>query len=214
MRTGERSERHQGQVTGVATRVGHRGGWLPLANTNGEAAEVCVAVFVEQDAAGIDSPMDDAVTMRGCQRGSDLPEEPGHRVAVPGSPPQRAAEGAAAHPARDQEGSARFPPVVVERQDVGVFQPGDERGVGREAPGELGVGGEVGPGHLQRDLPSHGGLVGAVHDAEAPFTEAFPQFVAADGAARSELGGCRWRLGEVEAVVVGKDAVLQLPECR
>ena len=108
---------------------------------------------------------------------------------------QTGAHTAAAQQAHDQVGHAGFAPVVVERDDVGMFQPGDELGFGFEAADEVGLVGVLGADDLERHLTLDQRLGGAIHNPHAALTDAFAQGIAANGPAgevfQADLLGAR-----------------------
>ncbi len=81
--------------------------------------------------------------------------------------------------AHHEVGGAGLAPVVVERDDVRVFEPGDELGLGLEPADERRVVGELGRDHLDRHLAPDDRLVGAIDGAERAATELLAQLVAA-----------------------------------
>ncbi len=83
---------------------------------------------------------------------------------------------------------ARFAPVVVERHDVRVFQPGDELRLGLEPADEVGVVGELGPDDLDGDLPAHRRLHRPMDRSERAFPDALAQLVAANRRAGLRVG--------------------------
>jgi hypothetical protein len=97
---------------------------------------------------------------------ADVLDEPIDAVELPRpTGDERVAGGAAAEKSEDEVGPARFAPVVVERDDVGVFEPGDEAGLGLEAPDELRRVGQVRSHDLDRHAPAGAGLGGGVDTA-------------------------------------------------
>ena len=88
-------------------------------------------------------------------------------------------EGAAAQPAHDEVGRVGVAPVVDERDDVRVFQSGDEVRLGLETTDELGLGRELGADLLDRHLALHGRLLAAPHDREGAGADLLEQPVAA-----------------------------------
>ena len=93
---------------------------------------------------------------------------------------ERVGEAAGADQPHHEVGGAGLAPVVVERDDVRVFEPGDELGLGLEPADERRVVGELRPDHLDRDFASDDRLVGAIDGAEGAPAELVAQLVAAD----------------------------------
>ena len=60
---------------------------------------------------------------------------------------------------------------------MGVLEPRDQPSLGLEAADELGLVDELGTDHLDRHLPAHRRLVGAVDDAEVALADLLPQLV-------------------------------------
>ncbi|MFN8504759.1 MAG: hypothetical protein U0177_22860 [Kouleothrix sp.] len=89
-------------------------------------------------------------------------------------------EAAAAEEAHHQEGAGGVAPVVVERDDVGMFEAGDELGLALEAADELGAVGVLGENDLDGDVAADLGLPGAEDEAVAAFAERRAQLVAFD----------------------------------
>jgi hypothetical protein len=85
-----------------------------------------------------------------------------------------------------QVGPAGFSPIVVDGNDVRMFQPGDELGLGIEAADELGIIGEPGMDNLDRDFPAYLRLERAVYGTEGPLSQQLEHPVPAKGFA-SEL---------------------------
>ncbi len=71
-------------------------------------------------------------------------------------------------------------PDVVDRHDVGIVQPCGRAGFAAEPLLEIGVLGEVGEQHLQRDDAVDGGVVRAPHLAHAASAQQLDQPVAAE----------------------------------
>ena len=103
-----------------------------------EVREVRVPLFVEQDVARLDVPMDDPLAVSRGEGPTDLIEQPG-------DPPRsrelsrRLGEVPAPDPAHDQVRPTRLTPVVVEGDDVCRLEAGDELCLGLEPTDELGV---------------------------------------------------------------------------
>ena len=87
-------------------------------------------------------------------------------------------EAAGVDEAHHQVRGTGLAPVVVQRDDVRVLQPGDELGLGLEAADERRIVGEPGLDHLDRHLPPDDRLVGAEHRAERSPSDLLAQLVA------------------------------------
>ena len=92
---------------------------------------------------------------------------------------ERVGEAAGVDQAHHEVRGTRLAPVVVQRDDVRVLEPGDELGLGLEPADERRVVGELGPDHLDRHLAPDDRLVGAEDRAEGAASELLAQLVAA-----------------------------------
>ena len=95
----------------------------------------------------------------------------------------------------------RLTPVVVQRDDVWVLEPGDELGFGLETADERRVIGELGPNHLDRHLTPDHRLVGAEHRPESAAPHLLAQFVTPYRQPRLHGAAGRRLVGEQVAVV-------------
>ena len=111
------------------------------------------------------------------QGGTHLPDQPAGRLGVPRSPVQRLAQRPAPQPAGHQIGPVGVAPIVVERDDVGVLQQGDQMGFRFETAHELGAVDELGADHLHRHLPTHRRLIGPIDDPEIARPHPLPQLI-------------------------------------
>ena len=137
-----------------------------------EVGQIRVARRVEQDVRRLDVAMDDAGGVRRQQRRADLLDEAAHACDVErAAAHERGLCRAAGEHAEHEVCAAGLAPVVVERHDVGVLEPGDELCLGLEPLHEAAVVGEVGPDHLDRDIAIRAGLRRRQHAAERAFTD-------------------------------------------
>ena len=106
---------------------------------------------------------------------------------------ERVAQAAAAQVAHDQIRPVRLAPVVVERHDVRVLEPGHELRLGLEAADELRIVGQRRADDLHRHLAPDLRLERAVDDPERPLADPLEQLGtrAAAGATTSSSGSCR-----------------------
>ena len=112
--------------------------------------------LVQEDVRGLHVAVHDALAMSRRQGGGDLIEDPGARAASSGPAAEQIREAAAAQEAHHEVGGVGLPPVVVQRHDVRVLEPGDELCLALEAPDEVGMIGELGRHRLDRDLATCG----------------------------------------------------------
>ena len=110
-------------------------------------------------------------------------------------------DAAAAEEAHDQVGGIRLAPVVVERHDVRVLEPGDDLRLVLEPPDEVRVVGELGMDGLDRDLPPDLRLDRPVDDAERALADLIEQPIAAERLAL-----------QIEVRVLPEDALVQPSE--
>jgi len=145
-----------------------------------EVGQIGVAVVIEQDVGRLHVAVDDAVAVGQRERGGHLIQQAAHPLRRPGRAVQRRPEVAAAQVAHDQVGTARLAPVVVERHDLRVFQPGDGLRLGLEAADEGDVVGVAGGNDLDRHVAADGRLRGAENDAVTAPAQLLVDVVAAD----------------------------------
>ena len=105
-------------------RPGRFAAVLPGAG-DAEIGQVSVAVFIQKDVGRFDIAMDDALPVGSGQGGGDLIDEGDGRCHPQRPFRQRILQTAAAQPAHDQKRAVRLAPVIIQRRDVGMFQPGD-----------------------------------------------------------------------------------------
>ena len=185
--------------------------WLPVgADRDPEIGQVGVAVVVDQDVGRLDVAVDDAGPVGRLQRAAELVDHRGRLLGGQGSIREHVGEVAALHQPHHEVGRVRLAPVVVERHDVRVFEPGDELCLGLEATDEVRVVGEFRSDHLDRDLATDGGLIRPIGHPERALADLLAQFVAADSESGSRTVGSDRH--EFERLVAGDDLLLQAPE--
>ncbi len=107
----------------------------------------------------------------------------------------------APHPAHDEVGAAGLAPEVVERDDVGVLEPGDELCLVLESTDERGIVGEIRMDDLDGDIAIHRGWIARYTTRSAP-----PELLAELVALRHAVAAV------VHSGVVGGDHALELDE--
>ena len=145
------------------------------------------------------------------QRAGDLGEH--RRGAIGRQRPagEHVGEAAAVDQPHHQVRGTGLAPVVVQRDDVRVLQPGDELGLGLEPADERRIVGEPGLDHLDRHLTPDDRLIGAEHRAERPSTDLLAQLVAPHRQARprTKRPDVGFPLDE-QAAVVGEDVMFEV----
>ena len=121
--------------------------------------------------------MHDALLVGEVQCGGDLVDELDGAGQLQGSIQQYFSQVAAPHETHDQVSALRVAPVVVEGDDMGVFELGDQLGFGLEAADELGLVGVLGQDDLEGYFPVDERLPGAVDDAVGTLTDGFLDLV-------------------------------------
>ena len=112
---------------------------------------------------------------------ADLLEEAGSGLRVPRPAVEGVPQSSPSEPPHDEIGTVGVPPVVVQRNDVGMFELRYELRFGFEPANEFGPVHEFGPDHLHRHLAADRRLVSAVNDSELSSPNLLPQLVAANG---------------------------------
>ena len=176
-----------------------------LAADDGDAeiGEVGRAVVVEQHIRRLDVVVDHAGGVRRHQRACHFLHEPRHPRHRPGpAGDHRVTCGPAAEEPEHEERATRLPPEVVERDDVRMFETGDEAGLDLEPTDELGRVREIGSDRLDRDLPVGARLGRGVHPAVRTLTDRPQDRVAAQ----------RSLVRELTRLVVGDDPRLEFDQ--
>ena len=211
-RTGEQFPQHPGEAAQVAPQTD------AVAGVDGdpEVAQVGAAGVIEQHVGRPHVVVGHAGGVGGDQGAAHLLDETAHPGQRPGAAGDHRLAGRAAGEQPEHEvGAARLPPEVVQRGDVGVFEAGDELGLGLEPAHELGGVGQLRADHLDRDPPLGAGLGGRVHPAVGALPDHLVNRVAAQRAARRRRQGVpledrslqRDQLGRrLEAGLVGQPA--------
>ncbi len=146
--------------------------------------EVGVAFLVQENVGRFDVPMDDSPAVGDGERPGDLVQQGSGLGQRPGTILQRLAQAAAAQPAHYQIGAVWLAPIVVEWDDVQMFQLGNQSGFALKAADEVGLVGELGQDHFDGHVAVEGGLVGAVHHAETTGSNLLAQLIAANSLLR------------------------------
>ena len=163
---------------------------------------------------GLHVAVHDALAVRRRKRRGDLIQDRRRSRRLERPRLEQGLDAAAAEEPHDEVGGIRLSPVVVERDDVRVLEPGDDLRLALEPAHEVRVVRELGWHRLDRDLASDLRLGRAVDDAERALADLLEQPVAAERLAfelevgvlakdplvqRSELGG------GIDAELVGQD---------
>ncbi len=128
--------------------------------------------------------MNHACAVSGLQCAAELTDHRRGLPTVEGAVDQHVGEAATLHQPHHEVGRIGFAPIVVERNDVRMLEPGDELCLGLEAPDEVRIVGQFGPDDLDRDLAPDGGLVRPVRHAERTLADLLTQLVSPDSQAR------------------------------
>ncbi len=91
------------------------------------------------------------------------------------------------HQAHNQVSPLWVPPIVVEGDDVQVFQLGDQLGFGFETADEIRLVGEFGQDHLDRHLAVDNWLVSAINSAIGSFTDGLQEIISLYGAGQVSI---------------------------
>ncbi len=125
-----------------------------------------------------------AAAMGRVQGGCNLVEQFDHFREGPGPlPPQRRLKIAAAQVAHHQIGALRITPVIVKRDNMEMFQPGDNLCLSLESADKFWLAGPRWQNHLYGDFALDNGLIGPIHRAKPAIADALAQFVTPDHAA-------------------------------
>ena len=175
-----------GELRGVRRRAGQP-----------EVGDLHAAVGCQQQVAGLDVAVDDALGVGGRQgpgaAGDDAGGLAGRHRAVG---PDLGVQGPAGHVLGDDERAAAELADLEHRDDVGMAQGGGQAGLAEEPLAGLGVGGGE---ELDGDLPAEDGVLGAVDHPHPAAAQQPPDCVAADFGAGRKLRNRRGR-----CVVLGR----------
>ena len=143
-----------------------------------EVREVRVPLLVEHDVGGLDVAVDHTAAVCVVERAADLlhdasPVDQRHRAVR-----QRRLGASRPQPAHHKVGALAVAPVVIQRHNVWMFEPGDSLRVELEVAHERRVVGELGANHFERDLAAHCRLDGAVDDAARSLADPFDKAIA------------------------------------
>lgn len=108
--------------------------------------------FVEEDVRGFDVAVDDAVLVCSGQGTAHLACEGARLLHIEWTIVETPFECAAAKPPHDQIRRVWISPEVDQRNDVGMFDSGDEVGFGLEASNEFRTGSKIRPDLFDRNL--------------------------------------------------------------
>ena len=151
---------------------------MPDVVGDAEIGKVGVGIFVEQDVIGLNIAVDDTVTVRDHERGGDFIDQASGASGIPCPMFQCLPQAAAGNPTHDQVRAIRLAPVVVERDDVRVFEAGDQFGFDLEAADKVGLVGVFGEDDFDGDGALEQRLIGAVDHAKAAPPYLLVEFIA------------------------------------
>ena len=189
---------------GVAEALG-RNAVPPIGEVLGDAevGQIRVPVVVEEHVGRLHVAVDRVGAVRRGERAGELIHDPRRvlRVRLPAY--EDVLEAAAAHPSHHEVRATAVAPVVVERNDVRVLQPGNGLRLLLESPDEDRVVGQLRVDLLDPDLASELGVERPPHDTERALADAFQQSVASQRTP-----------GELQRRVLLEDPSLELLELR
>ncbi len=199
------------ELLGRGVRHGRRRRVLVGADGHTEVGQVGEAVAVDEDVLRLHVAVDDTVAMGRAQRAGDLGEHGRGAIGRQRPAGEHVGEAAGVDQSHHQVRGTGLAPVVVQRDDVRVLQPGDELGLGLEPADERRIVGEPGLDHLDRHLTPDDRLVGAEHRAERAPSDLLAQLVAAHRQARPrtkrpDVGVPR----DEQVAVVDEDVMLEV----
>jgi len=109
-------------------------------------------LLVEQDVCGFDITVDDPESVSGSERATNLSGQRQGLVQCERTIVQTSLQRASSQPPHHQVRGVGIAPVVDERNNVGVLDPGNEPGLGLETTYEVGLRNKLGPDLLDRHL--------------------------------------------------------------
>jgi len=151
----------------------------PASSATLKVGEVGVALLVQQDVGGLHVPVDHALSVGRRQRGRHLIQDLAGAFRIERSLREEQLQAPAPEEPHHQVGGVGLAPVVVERNDVRVFQASHDLGLPLEPAYEVRVVGELGRHGLDRDLTPDLGLRGPVDHAERTLADLLEQAVPA-----------------------------------
>ena len=104
-----------------------------------EVRQVRVALVVDEDVGRLDVAVDDTRAVRRLQRAAELIDHRGGLRGAQGAVFEDGRQAPASHQPHHEVRRIGLAPVVVERNDVRVLEPGDQLRLGLEATDEVGV---------------------------------------------------------------------------
>ncbi len=165
-----------------------------------EVGDLGRAVGGEQDVGRLQIPVDDTALVGAMDRAGQKGRSPG---GVPGrlrTAVETLGQAVAGHELHREEGSALPGADLVDLDNVGVLEPGDQAGFGFEAGQRPGRRVRPVAQHLQGHDALEGEVAGLVDDAHASAAQLTQHFVARHGRRRG--GGGKFRTQVVRGVVV------------
>jgi hypothetical protein len=148
-----------------------------------EVGQVGVAVLIQQDICRLDVAVHHPGPMCSVQRAADLLHQPYHRFQRQWPLPEQHRQAAAAQEAHGQVGHSRLTPVVVQRHDVRMLQPGHQLRLRLKTADEVGTVGQLRQNDLEGDLAADQRLKRPVDDAETAGADPLAELIAADSPA-------------------------------
>ena len=147
-----------------------------------EVPEIGVPFRVEEDVGRSDVPVRDPLAVGERERRGDLLDDAKGPVSLQRLPSLLdGSKAPAAQVPRDDVGTTRLPPVVVDRGDVRMLQGGDGLGIRVEATDELRVGGDAFVEDLDGHVAFDVGLDGTEDDPGGSVVDLLQEPVAAEG---------------------------------
>ena len=168
----------------------------------GEVGDIRVAGSIEQHALRAHPAVHDPGVGRGHQRATDATDQRRQRRVRQRTAAQPVGQRATVHPAHHQVGSARLPPVVMDRDDRRVAQRRHPMRAGLERPHETGAVGDLLPEDANREVALDPRQPGGEHGAVATRAQPLTQTVSAQ---RQPSGLC-----EHQRRVMGEDPLFEL----
>ncbi len=129
--------------------------------------------------------MDDSAAVSRIQCIGDLPDDVGHLIAAQLIPASTVGERSTPQVTHDQPGRPRLTPVVVERNDPRMLEPGHQMGLGLEPADELGTVRKLLSDHLDRDLAVERRLPATEHHGVRAVADPLQQLVPVAAARRT-----------------------------